>query len=125
MHRSAGHNTEEAPASGSDPQSRRILATGAPATLKEQFGDERYRVWTRDPTGAGPAMLAERGLTYRWPIGVPAPDDWSVVEVDVPGGPGRIADLLQVLVGGGVAVARCERIQLSLADLIERVLHGA
>jgi ABC-2 type transport system ATP-binding protein len=103
----------------------RMLATGAPAILKEQFGDERYRLWTGDTGWTTWAALAERGVTCHRPVSEPGPDGWSVVEVDVPGGPARVAEILQFLVGRGVAVARCERIELSLADLIERVLQRA
>ena len=103
----------------------RILATGAPATLKEQFGDERYRLWTRDTANVVSAVLAERGVACHRPVNERGPDGWSIVEVDVPGGSARAADLLQFLVSRGVAVARCERIELSLADLIERVLQHA
>jgi hypothetical protein len=52
-------------------------------------------------------------------------DGWSVVELNIPGGPTRVAGVLESLVGQGVAVARCERVDLSLADLIERVLQRA
>ena len=100
----------------------RILATGAPSALKEQFGDERYRVWTRDPARAM-AALSQRGSIGQRRDPEPGPDGWSIIEVEVPGGPTRVADMVQFLVGRGVTVARCERVELSLADLIERVLQ--
>ncbi len=104
----------------------KFVATGAPTALKEQFGDERYRLWARgaDPTAL--ASLAERGVVRGHPlVGERGPEGWSVVELDVPGGAPRVAQILQFLVGRGVAVARCERVDLSLADLIERVLQRA
>jgi len=71
------------------------------------------------------SVLSERGSIGRRRDPEPGPDGWSVIEVDVPGGPTRVADMLQALVGRGVTVARCERVELSLADLIERVLQDA
>ncbi|HUK21873.1 MAG TPA: ABC transporter ATP-binding protein [Gemmatimonadales bacterium] len=102
----------------------RILATGAPEALRDQFGDERYRLWTRGNHWLTWSTLAELGATCNT---TPESrlDGWSVVEVDVPGGPTRVSDLLRALIGHGVAIARCERIELSLADLIDRVLRRA
>jgi len=102
----------------------RLLATGTPATLKEEFGDERYRLWTREAPPSTLAAVARYGAVQRGVTRV-GPDGWSIVELDVPGGPAQVAHVLEFLVGEGVGVARCERVELSLADLIERVLHHA
>jgi hypothetical protein len=48
-------------------------------------------------------------------------DGWSTLELRVPGGPPAAARVLEVLVTAGLPVARFERVQLSLAQLIERV----
>jgi hypothetical protein len=48
-------------------------------------------------------------------------DGWITLEMRVPGGAAAAARALETLVGGGLPVARFERVQLSLAELIERV----
>jgi ABC-2 type transport system ATP-binding protein len=101
----------------------KFLAVGAPRQLKEQFADERYRLWTRHPNHPGFALLAERGAIRSRRVDGPAQDGWSEVEIDVPGGLAQIAQTLDFLMSRGAAIARCERAHLSLADLIERVLQ--
>ena len=51
-----------------------------------------------------------------------APDGWTPVECHVPGGRDAAAHVLASLVGAGVAVAGFDRVELSLADLIERIV---
>ena len=103
----------------------RLLASGTPVALKEQFGDERYRLWTRDPAHGSFAALAQRGGIRHNCVNHTALEGWSVVELDIPGGLRQVAQVLEFLVTSGVTVGRCERVDLSLADLIERVLQTA
>lgn len=99
----------------------RVLALGTPAELARGFGDERFRAWTRSPHHAAFAQL--RGVAVRVPPEPPV-DGWSVVELDLGGGgPDRAAAVLSSLVAGGVEVGRFEKVELSLAELIERVVR--
>ena len=50
--------------SGRDSEPRPDTCDRTPSALKEQFGDERYRVWTRDPMRAM-SVLSERGSIGR------------------------------------------------------------
>jgi hypothetical protein len=45
-----------------------------------------------------------------------------MVELEIPGGADRAAAVLDALTGAGVSVARFERMQLSLADMLERIV---
>jgi ABC-type multidrug transport system ATPase subunit len=103
----------------------KLLAVGAPRALKEQLAGERYQLWTRHPDHPTFALLAERGVIRSRLTDGRVRDGWSVVEIDVPGGLAQIAQALEFLVSRGAAIARCERADLSLADLIERVMQRA
>ena len=97
----------------------KLLTVGSPAELMRSFGDERLRVWTTEPLH--PALVAVRRA--RAPGDVPLVDGpWEGVDVDVPGGMGAAADLLVGLVRAGVPIARFEGVELTLAELIERVI---
>ncbi len=103
----------------------KLLATGTPDALKEQFGDARYRLWTRDPEHPGFASLAQLGVICGHLVHGRCPEGWSIVEVNVPGGLTLAAQVLEFLISRGAVVGRCERVDLSLAELIERVLRRA
>ena len=101
----------------------RVLALGTPAELARGFGDERFRAWTRAPEHAAFSQLRAGGVEVRLSPEPPV-DGWSVVELDLRGGgPGRAAAVLAALVAGGVEVGRFEKVELSLAELIERVVR--
>jgi len=105
----------------------RLLAAGRADDLAARFGEERYRAWTRDPGHAAWTSLAARGLIQRpASAGIDA-DGWTRVEMEIPGRLERAAAVLQALGDAGVRVGRFERVGLSLADLIERIVqhHGA
>ena len=101
----------------------RVLTTGRADRLAEQFTDDRYRIQTRPGSADHPALrrLSAVGLMSQPPAAIEEVDGWSTLEVQVPGGPTAAARALEILVTGGLPVARFERVQLSLADLIDRV----
>ena len=100
-----------------------LLAVGTPDSLLREYADERYRVWV--PVADERAVTAAAAA-----IGVPvvsarpAPEEgWVSVDLHVAGGSARAASALGDLVRAGVTVARYEPVSLSLADLIERIVH--
>lgn len=101
----------------------RMLATGTADRLSRENGDERYRVWTRDPHRPAIAALAERGVVNDVELRGVDDDGWSIVELEIPGGPDRAAQVLAFLTEQHVPVARFERVTLSLADLIQRIVE--
>jgi ABC-type multidrug transport system ATPase subunit len=99
-----------------------MIATGRPAQLMEQFRDDVFRVLTREPDHpAFEALHAE----YRVPV-VGRPDlgdsPWRAVDLEIASGEEGAAQVVAALVRAGVSVARCEKVPLSLADLLERVV---
>lgn len=101
----------------------RLLAVGTADSLARDIGEARYRIWTRQPEHPAFARLA----AHR-DVGVPlsgSPDEfgWTPVEVEVPGGPDRAAEVLALLTEQGVPISTFEPVRLSLADLIERIVQ--
>lgn len=100
----------------------RLLAVGPARALEREFSDERYRVRTRNPTHRAWQALEANGSIVRPVIGEVDVDGWTAVECHVPGGVDRAADVLASLTGAGVSVAGYDRVELSLAELIERIV---
>jgi ABC-2 type transport system ATP-binding protein len=101
----------------------RLLATGTPDELGRRGAAERYRLWTRNPDHPAFSLLARRGavgILKREPADV---GGWAILEVEVPGGADAVAEANRILAENGVAIARLERVRLSLPDLIERVIQ--
>jgi len=100
----------------------RLLATGTAARLALENGDERYRVWTRGPLAPGIAALVEQGVARDVEMRGTDEDGWSIVELEIPGGPDRAAQVVAFLTEQRIPIARFERVMLSLADLIQRIV---
>jgi hypothetical protein len=101
----------------------RLLATGTTAQLSRDIGDERYRLSTRDPHPPGLAALAERGVARDVEGRGTDDEGWFQVEMEIPGGAERAAQVLAFLTEQGLPISRFERVTLSLADLIERIVQ--
>ena len=100
----------------------RLVATGTTASLEAQFGYHRFRLVTTDPGHPAVEGLVELGVRLGT-IGVES-DGWRVRELDLPGGPAETAEVVARLTSAGLPVARFERIELPLAELIERLGRG-
>ena len=100
----------------------RVLACGAASALAREFGDERHRAWTTTPRHAAFADLERQGLASHVAMVDAADGEWSCVELVVHGGVNAGAAALAALNHAGVPIARFERVPLSLADLLERVV---
>jgi ABC-2 type transport system ATP-binding protein len=101
----------------------RLLAAGSTDALAAEIGDERYRVWTRDPDHPSWRALAEQGAIAQVQVMGADAGGWVRMEMEIPGGLDRAAHVTAFLAYQGVTVARFERIALSLADLIERIVE--
>ena len=101
----------------------RLLATGTAERLSRENGDERYRLWTRGTHQPAIDALVERGVVRDVDLYGTDDDGWSILEMEVPGGPERTAQVLAFLTEQHVPIARFERVTLSLADLIERIVE--
>jgi ABC-type multidrug transport system ATPase subunit len=102
----------------------RLLTTGRAHTLAESFTDGRYQLWTRTPQHTALTALANLGLVSEV-VTMRVDDGWHVLELRLPGGHEAAARALEMLVSNGMELARFERVQLSLAELIERVQQRA
>jgi ABC-2 type transport system ATP-binding protein len=105
-----------------------LLALGPAEELARRFGDERYRLWLREDERWSPALLENqpglRLIELHSDNG--SGDGWARVYIEVRGGRDRTAAVLAELSSAGVAVAGLERLDLTLADLLERiVMQGA
>lgn len=101
----------------------RLIATGTTASLAAQFGYHRFRLVTTDPGHPAVEGLVELGVRLGG-IGTDE-GEWRVRELDLPGGPADAAAVVARLAVAGLPVARFERIELPLAELIERLGRGA
>jgi ABC-2 type transport system ATP-binding protein len=100
----------------------RLLVTGSTVDLMSEYADDRYRVFTTTPEHPAIGRAAPAGSVR---VGTADADGWTPVELRVTGGALHAAAVLKGLVAAGVEVSRFERESLTLADLIERVLHRA
>jgi len=100
-----------------------LLAAGTAQSIARDMGNDRYRLWTSDPGHPGIAALAGRGVVQAMTSHQSDAPGWTVIEMDVPGGLDRAAQVVAFLTEQGVPIARFEYAELSLADLIERVVE--
>jgi ABC-2 type transport system ATP-binding protein len=99
----------------------RVLATGPVERLALEVGDARYRAWTRDARHPAWQALGDRGVVAHL-AGAVREDEWTRIDVDVPGGLDQAAHVLDLLTCAGVRVARFERAPLTLAELLDRIV---
>jgi ABC-2 type transport system ATP-binding protein len=98
-----------------------LLAAGTARELTREFGEERYRLWLTSWDIAACARFAELGPVLRRS---PEHDTegWVVAEVDLPADASTV-DVLARLLAVGLPVGRFEKVQPTVADLMERVLR--
>ncbi len=99
----------------------RLLATGPAERLAREVGDARFRAWTRDAQHPAWQALGDRGVVAHL-SGAVKEDEWTRIDVDVPGGLDQAAHVLDLLTCAGVRVARFERAPLTLAELLDRIV---
>jgi len=100
----------------------RLLAVESTALLRHRSGSDRFRVWLRTHDGdAAVAQAATAGLALKR-RGTSVDAGWDEFECTIAGGAEGSARALALIGADGRSVARFERAQPSLADLIERVL---
>lgn len=102
-----------------------LLAVDATAVLRHRAGGNRHRLWVRaDATAMALAAATTAGVVLegRGPSVEPG---WETFECVIGDGAEGAARVLRTLATAGVEVARFERTEPSLADLIERVVAGA
>ena len=101
----------------------RVVALGTPRQLTDAYGEDRYRLWMHSDD-AGLAARVVAGTCRLRLLPELEGDEYSVADVDVHAGPLDATNLLTALVHGGVRVARFEKVQPTIADLMERVVSA-
>jgi len=99
----------------------RLLAVGAAGELVEDMNVQRYQLWTRDPDHPEVLDLPVRWGAERIAKERTEQDGWTRIGFDLPPGADHASALLGHLSAAGVTVSRFEKVELPLADLIERV----
>jgi ABC-2 type transport system ATP-binding protein len=102
----------------------RVLATGTPSDLRARYGEERFRIVTTDPDHPCFGRLEAMGVMRRLVRDVRTADGWHTLECSITGDASRTAIVLEMLYANGVRVARLERVEPSLADLIARIIEA-
>jgi ABC-2 type transport system ATP-binding protein len=100
----------------------RLLAVGRPAELGAELTRNSIRAWLGSGAESALDRLVARGVVVRWSPTAGAEDLFREFAVEVTDGEQGAAELVRALVGAGVDVARVERVPVSAADIIERVL---
>ncbi len=99
-----------------------LLAAGTVDQLRALAGDDAYRASIRAPDGWSERDLRGREGAHELSLGPPDGAGWRTLDVRIPGGPEQAARVLAALGGDGVQVARFEPVELTLAELLERIL---
>ena len=100
-----------------------LIAVGTTTELASTVAEERYALWVKGDTRAVLRELAINHIATAVGDPVAEPNDWLRIELDIPAGAESAADVVAAFTRADVRVARCERLALSLADLLERTLQ--
>jgi ABC-2 type transport system ATP-binding protein len=103
----------------------RLLAVGTSKELSQIFGDQIFRLWTRNPDHPAILMLDAEGRARLIGVLPSDQDGWHCVRLAIPGGMEHSTEILGCLSASGVDIARFEQENLSLADLIARVVQSS
>lgn len=106
----------------------KLLALGVASELAQELAGNRYMAWTTEPAHPVLASFAvtnggEGGDFEGAPVALRELEGWHPVALEIHGGPEGAATLLARLVAAGVPVAALERVPVSLAALIDKVVR--
>jgi ABC-2 type transport system ATP-binding protein len=100
-----------------------LVAAGPAEELIRRYAGDVYQIWTDEIAARVLDGLQRRGSIRYWKSLSPD-EDWHRTEVEIPGGSSQSALVIREIIADGIAVARFERVGMSLADLIERIVAG-
>jgi len=103
----------------------KVLALGAAAELAQELAGNRYLLWTTVPAHPllSPHALEADEITEAAPVALRDLAGWHPVMLELPGGPSAASAFVASLVSAGIPVAALERMPVSLAALIEKVVQ--
>ena len=99
-----------------------LLATGSVDELRDLAGDDAYSASVRVPDGWSPERLEGSEGVHDVELGAPNDDGWCTLSLRIPGGAEQAALVNGALAADGVRVSRFEPMQLTLAELLERIV---
>jgi len=99
----------------------RLLAVGAIEGLASELSVHRYRLWTRTPDHPSILAMESQWRAERLAVEGDPVDGWVRIGFELAEGEESAARLLGHLTASGVVLSRFERVDLTLAELIERV----
>jgi ABC-2 type transport system ATP-binding protein len=100
----------------------RLIAVGRARDLMGEVSDDRYELEVREEHLSTAARLLETIAFDAEVVANRASFGWAGLRVSIPGGPDGAAEVLGRLMVAGVDVSRLQRLDLTLADLIERIV---
>jgi len=100
----------------------RLLATGTVEELQRAVGDDTYHARVRAPQGWTLARLDTLPDGHEASLSASDEEGWDLLSLQVPGDSANAASVLSALSASGLEIARFERQELALADLIGRVV---
>jgi ABC-2 type transport system ATP-binding protein len=101
----------------------RLIATGEPANLAAAVGGNRVELLIRPSAPSAIAELIARGVVRNIHTARAEHDGWWRITAEIPDGLEGAAETVACFTRAGVAVGRCERVRLGLAELLERILE--
>ena len=100
----------------------RVAATGRASALGESLMGSRYSIWTLEPNHPALEERVAAGRARRVAIRSESDGRWWRIEVEIEGGDDAARELLASLIGGGMPIARFERVVAPLGELIDRAI---
>lgn len=100
----------------------RLLAVGTVEELSHRVRVGQYRLVARPEAREPLAALARSGRVAKLTEADADEDGWLWFELQIPGGAEAASQVVAEVVGSGAAMSRFERMQPSLADLLERIV---
>ena len=102
----------------------KLLAVGVASELARELEGNRYLAWTTIPDHSVLRPFVRHDDSVEGaPVALREMEGWAPVLLEIRGGPAAAAELLRELVLQGVPLAALERVPISLAALIERVVR--
>lgn len=103
----------------------RVLAVGTVAELAEQTGGSQYRLIAKRDIRVHLQELLDTGSIANLKTAAEIDDVWAEFSFQMHQGTAEASRLLARLVATGLPVAAFGRVDLALADLLQRILAGA
>ncbi len=102
----------------------RLLTVEGTEQLVNRVSEPRYQVWLKSPRHPALAELVRDQHVAHMTVLAGDIEGWSRVELEIRGGVDGAAFVLTTLHHAAIEVARFERVAVSLADVIERVVSS-